>query len=395
MTGDGDACLSAAGKMAEAGRTSSSQEPRRASSSRTRKSQGGRPFNRPSTVPQLKAPQTDLLLKEEEYKRLNAELEAKTAELVQQAEELMREQNEVLAKPIPSHIGFNLDIEDDEEDYSNLSLISPTEKQPPVKAVNKRKNMSKNAAVQNRPPSGQQIKSKALAASAADDVAIVEDSVDFSLAKTISSIKGKMEEGATPEDVMDDVMPSVGEEMGSEAQIRYLKAKLRVTQEEVNRLCHECNKKVRPALWHRESRPALWHRESRPALWHRKSRSALWHRESRPALWHRKSRSALWHRKSRPALWHRKSRSALWHRKSRPALWHRKSRPALWHRKSRPALWHRKIRSALWHRKSRPALWHRKSRPALWHRESRPARFQLAAVCLFLLAARRMMKFAA
>ncbi|XP_048825535.1 testis-expressed protein 9 isoform X10 [Brienomyrus brachyistius] len=380
MTGDGDACLSAAGKMAEAGRTSSSQEPRRASSSRTRKSQGGRPFNRPSTVPQLKAPQTDLLLKEEEYKRLNAELEAKTAELVQQAEELMREQNEVLAKPIPSHIGFNLDIEDDEEDY------------------------------------------RALAASAADDVAIVEDSVDFSLAKTISSIKGKMEEGATPEDVMDDVMPSVGEEMGSEAQIRYLKAKLRVTQEEVNRLCHECNKKVRPALWHRESRsalwhresrpalwhresrpalwyresrPALWHRESRPALWHRKSRSALWHRESRPALWHRKSRSALWHRKSRPALWHRKSRSALWHRKSRPALWHRKSRPALWHRKSRPALWHRKIRSALWHRKSRPALWHRKSRPALWHRESRPARFQLAAVCLFLLAARRMMKFAA
>ncbi|XP_023669769.1 testis-expressed protein 9 isoform X1 [Paramormyrops kingsleyae] len=241
MTGDRDAYFSAAGKMAEARRTSSSQELRRASSSRTTKSQGGRPFNRPSTVPQLKAPQTDLLLKEEEYKRLNAELEAKAAELVQQAEELMREQNEVLAKPIPSHIGIDLDIEDDEKYYRNLSLTSPTDKQSSLKAVNKRKNISKKASVQSRPPSGQQIKSKALAASAADDVAIVEDFVDFSLAKTISSIKGKLEEGATPEDVMGDVMPSVGEEMGSEAQIRYLKAKLRVTQEEVNRLCHECN----------------------------------------------------------------------------------------------------------------------------------------------------------
>ncbi|KAK1160727.1 testis-expressed protein 9 isoform X4 [Acipenser oxyrinchus oxyrinchus] len=32
--------------------------------------------------------------------------------------------------------------------------------------------------------------------------------------------------------------------MGSEAQIRFLKAKLRVMQEEVNRLAHEINKKI-------------------------------------------------------------------------------------------------------------------------------------------------------
>ncbi|MBN3296375.1 TEX9 protein, partial [Amia calva] len=38
-------------------------------------------------------------------------------------------------------------------------------------------------------------------------------------------------------------MPVVGNEMGSEAQIRFLKAKLRVMQEELNRLTHECNRK--------------------------------------------------------------------------------------------------------------------------------------------------------
>lgn len=46
--------------------------------------------------------------------------------------------------------------------------------------------------------------------------------MDFSLAKTISSIQGKLEEGATPEDVMGDVMPSAGEEMGSGGSISNL-----------------------------------------------------------------------------------------------------------------------------------------------------------------------------
>lgn len=50
---------------------------------------------------------------------------------------------------------------------------------------------------------------------AAEDVAVVEDFGDFSLENTISNIEGKLKDGVAPTDVDDNVMPSVGEEMGS------------------------------------------------------------------------------------------------------------------------------------------------------------------------------------
>uniref|UniRef100_A0A8C0GZ68 Testis expressed 9 n=1 Tax=Chelonoidis abingdonii TaxID=106734 RepID=A0A8C0GZ68_CHEAB len=78
---------------------------------------------------------------------------------------------------------------------------------------------------------------------AADDVAILEDFTDFSLAKTISKIEGKLEEGDLLESLDDDIIPSVGNEIGTEAQIRFLKAKLRVMQEELDSIVRECSKK--------------------------------------------------------------------------------------------------------------------------------------------------------
>ncbi|KAI5626148.1 testis-expressed protein 9 isoform X1 [Silurus asotus] len=106
-----------------------------------------------------------------------------------------REQNEVLSKPISTHL--NLDSEEFRK-----------KKQTVV-----------------------------------DDVAVLEDFTDFSLAKTISKIEDEVNDDATGEQLEDDVMPSTAVEMGAEAQIRFLKAKLRVVQEELNRLSHECNKK--------------------------------------------------------------------------------------------------------------------------------------------------------
>ena len=41
------------------------------------------------------------------------------------------------------------------------------------------------------------------------------------------------------------LLPSSVDEMGAEATIRFLKAKLRVMQEEMDRLCDEINTKVR------------------------------------------------------------------------------------------------------------------------------------------------------
>uniref|UniRef100_A0A6Q2YS66 Testis expressed 9 n=1 Tax=Esox lucius TaxID=8010 RepID=A0A6Q2YS66_ESOLU len=166
-----------------------------------------------ASVPSKKSSTIDLLAKEEEYKRLNAELEAKTAELVMQAEQVMRDQNELLSKPLSSNV-----------DEVTKKLVT-----------------SKSVS-QNRRP-GNQRKLQTTKASALDDVAVLEGLVDFSLAKTIRNIEGKLDDGDTDDNLMEDVMPSVGDEMGSDAQIRFLKAKLCVMQEELNRLSNECSKK--------------------------------------------------------------------------------------------------------------------------------------------------------
>ncbi|NXS59180.1 TEX9 protein, partial [Brachypteracias leptosomus] len=76
----------------------------------------------------------------------------------------------------------------------------------------------------------------------ADDAAVLESCIDFSLAETISQIEEKIKKGGSPDDLDDDI-PSVGNETGAEAQIRILKAKLRVTQEELDSVVCECRKK--------------------------------------------------------------------------------------------------------------------------------------------------------
>ncbi|XP_051557410.1 testis-expressed protein 9-like [Myxocyprinus asiaticus] len=197
--------------------------------------------NRPSSIPSKKPPQVDLLAKEEEYKRLNAELEAKTAELVREAEKVMREQNEVLSKPISSHL--STDIECDFVVSGKVDLKQThTSKQPTTKALR-----NKTSAKPNKPGSGSKNNFQKVSQTVVDDVAIPEDFGDFSLAKTISIIEDKMSDDVTEEHLQDDIMPSAGDEMGAgrlkKAQIRFLKAKLRVMQEELNRLSFECNKK--------------------------------------------------------------------------------------------------------------------------------------------------------
>ncbi|PKU47953.1 testis-expressed sequence 9 hypothetical protein [Limosa lapponica baueri] len=122
-------------------------------------------------------------------RRLNAELEAKTAKLVRQAEEVMARHKD-----------------------TEIVVISSKIRSPEVQS--------------------------------ADDVAVLEDSIDFSLAKTISKIEEKLEKGGLPDCLHDDdIIPSIGNEIGAEAQIRFLKAKLRVTQEELDSVVSECRKK--------------------------------------------------------------------------------------------------------------------------------------------------------
>ncbi|NXD65124.1 TEX9 protein, partial [Eolophus roseicapillus] len=86
-------------------------------------------------------------------------------------------------------------------------------------------------------------KARNLEVQSADAVAALGDCTDFSLAKTISKIEEKLEKGGLPDCVDDDTIPSAGNEIGAEAQVRFLKATLRVTQEELASVVCECRKK--------------------------------------------------------------------------------------------------------------------------------------------------------
>ncbi|XP_074474496.1 testis-expressed protein 9 isoform X1 [Sebastes fasciatus] len=187
----------------------------------------------------------DLFAKEEQYKLLNAELEAKTADIVRQAEQLMREQSEVLSKPLSTLL--LTDIEDEDESR----IIKPqqcTVQEPGVgvkmvstlRVTSTSHNMS--TVKQGKEPHRKTATPKL---AHVDDVAAVGDSADGFLAKTIRSMEEKMNDTVIHENVVEDVADAddnVGSAV-SDAQIRVLKAKLRIMQEELDQLSCEYYKK--------------------------------------------------------------------------------------------------------------------------------------------------------
>ncbi|NP_033385.2 testis-expressed protein 9 [Mus musculus] len=188
----------------------------------------------------------DLLAREQEYKRLNEELEAKTADLVRQAEEVIREQQEVRARPFSA-----LTTSCKEEGgSSSRDLLSSEGTHPWTETKPKTKNTGPVNKIQNRLHSADKerktnssAKLKYPDAQTANDVAIPDDFSDFSLAKTISRIEGQLDEDGLPECAEDDSFCGVSKDIGTEAQIRFLKAKLHVMQEELDSVVCECSKK--------------------------------------------------------------------------------------------------------------------------------------------------------
>uniref|UniRef100_A0A8C3K1S7 Testis expressed 9 n=1 Tax=Calidris pygmaea TaxID=425635 RepID=A0A8C3K1S7_9CHAR len=209
-----------------------------------RRAPGGHP--RPPAAAGTGVVSGDLLAKEAEYKRLNAELEAKTAKLVRQAEEVMKGQRELLSRPVSVQSKSHED--DRQRDPLCPEVSSLTHSY--AKLANKKKCSSAPTA-QSRPYSGSKgkrttssSKIRSPEVQGADDVAVLEDSIDFSLAKTVSKIEEKLDKGGLPDCLHDDdIIPSIGNEIGAEAQIRFLKAKFRVTQEELDSVVSECRKK--------------------------------------------------------------------------------------------------------------------------------------------------------
>ncbi|XP_074185283.1 testis-expressed protein 9 [Rhinolophus sinicus] len=170
----------------------------------------------PPRVQQPSTSRWDLLAKEEEYKRLNAELEAKTADLVRQAEEVIRDQQEVQSRPISTQIKSH----EGEDDYSLRGLLL-SEGTVHLHSETKTKNVDPVNKVQNKLHSASQarktnssIKLK-YSVQTASDVATVDDFLDFSLAKTVSKIEGQLEEEGLPDYIDDDIFCGVNKDIGT------------------------------------------------------------------------------------------------------------------------------------------------------------------------------------
>ncbi|XP_024623575.1 testis-expressed protein 9 isoform X3 [Neophocaena asiaeorientalis asiaeorientalis] len=187
------------------------------------------------------------IMRDRKQRCLNAELEAKVADLVRQAEEVIRDQQEVRSQSISTQIKSY----EEEDDYNlrhpllsegTVDLHSETKpKTKNVDPINKVQNKLHSASKGRK--SNSRVKLKYSDVQTASDVAIPEDFSDFSLAKTISKIEGQLEEEGLPDYIDDGIFCGVSEDIGTEAQIRFLKAKLHVMQEELDNVVCECNKK--------------------------------------------------------------------------------------------------------------------------------------------------------
>jgi hypothetical protein len=153
----------------------------------------------------------EFLTKEEEYKRLNDELEKKTANLVYEAEQVLKA-NEKLFQEV------NLIGKISEVDYKTFLMDEekPNEKRTNMNAgkfmdLNELKSFKKTI-----------------------------DNIELS-----HGLKEKGEYNAEEDDDEDEssVMPKVANEMSNDAQIRFLKAKLKVLQEEIDKVANELRKK--------------------------------------------------------------------------------------------------------------------------------------------------------
>nr|XP_043885805.1 testis-expressed protein 9-like isoform X3 [Solea senegalensis] len=179
------------------------------------------------SVSELTTKQTpDFFAQEQQYKLMNAELEAKTAELVKEAEQLMREQSEVLSTPLSTLL--LTDFQDEEDSRTMTSQQCSV--QESLKSRNRVTSSSSSSSQHvhaRRPGKESECQSHTDMRGAAAQ--------DF-LSNTIRNIDEKMNEHVLDDH---DTVASVV----SEAQTRVFKAKIRILQEEVDQLSCEYYKK--------------------------------------------------------------------------------------------------------------------------------------------------------
>lgn len=186
--------------------------------------------------------------------RLNAELEERTASLIKEAEEVMFDQEELLARPTTTEVELTDDVDDvlPSVDFSQVSKPSSTASKqksgvgvrPLSGTAGKQGSRSTSRTKKMRPKS----KTASAPGSVAHTPVPNDPTMDMlqdriTLANAISALEDDAQDDSYTTTIDDNVLPVGAEEMGSEATIRFLKAKLRVMQEELDRVVAECNKK--------------------------------------------------------------------------------------------------------------------------------------------------------
>ncbi|XP_029646146.1 testis-expressed protein 9-like isoform X2 [Octopus sinensis] len=210
----------------------------------------------------------DLIDKEKLYQELNAELEARTAYLVREAEGLIKDQPVDVSESRvglinleTSHITSNLldhinpdeflqdledeDFGDDAGDYGVSASKSQSKMnsaaKPSVSPHQQNSTKHKVSSTRAKPTSSK--------LNLADDVAVPDETYLNDLQDTFQQISDQQQADTDlnpsidSSQQVDDILPPTLNEIGSEAIIRFLKAKLRVMQEELENLSQQCEKK--------------------------------------------------------------------------------------------------------------------------------------------------------
>ncbi|XP_066020177.1 testis-expressed protein 9-like isoform X2 [Pocillopora verrucosa] len=175
-----------------------------------------------------------LLSKEEEYTRLNAELEERTASLIKEAEEVMHDQDELFSRPTATEVELSENLEDllPLMDFSNVDIPSSSVlKQKPVGSnttMTQTRPVSSAAGKQGSRPTSRTKKTrpKSKTASAPGSVPHTpvpsDDLIDMlqdriTLANTISTLENEAQDNNYTTTTTDNsVLPVGAEEMGSD-----------------------------------------------------------------------------------------------------------------------------------------------------------------------------------
>ncbi|XP_065054910.1 testis-expressed protein 9-like [Rhopilema esculentum] len=200
---------------------------------------------------------TQLLSKEEEYLRLNAELEERTASLINEAESVLRGQEKYLEGKHDVAESSSIKSGDYSSD-SKSQIKSRTAQRPsssqlkpkkaPVQGRSKshtgfNKTTRQGSASSSRPNSKASNPASFMTQKDDSDLSmdLLQDRIE--LAHKISTLEQEMaDEHYTPSRMNEEVIPEVANDMNPEAVIRFLKAKLRVMQEEMDRVSSDNSK---------------------------------------------------------------------------------------------------------------------------------------------------------